>query len=66
MTTWERLRPLIKSAACPLSDQEFHNRAVYFISPDGKKITLADLPPSGTQRWVLRHKAIVITAVCMA
>jgi hypothetical protein len=46
-----------------VSDQAFHKREVYFIAPDGKKITLADLPPSGTRRWAPRQKATIIMAV---
>ncbi len=33
------------------------------IGPDGCEVTLADLPPRDTQRWVIRRKAIVVTAV---
>ena len=33
------------------------------IGPDGKLMTLADLPSPNTQRWVVRRKAIVVFAV---
>lgn len=33
------------------------------IGPDGQPITLSDLPPSDTKRWVIRRKAIVVAAV---
>jgi Protein of unknown function (DUF1153) len=33
------------------------------IGPDGRQITLADLPPPGIQRWVTRRKAEVVAAV---
>ncbi len=33
------------------------------IGPDGAPITLDDLPPPNTQRWVMRRKAIVVAAV---
>jgi hypothetical protein len=33
------------------------------IGPDGKPITMADLPPPDTKRWVVRRKAIVVFAV---
>lgn len=33
------------------------------IGPDGRKITLADLPEPGIQRWVTRRKAEVVAAV---
>ncbi len=35
----------------------------HVIAPDGSPLTLADLPPPGTQRWVMRRKAIVVAAV---
>jgi hypothetical protein len=31
--------------------------------PDGCLLTIADLPPPNTQRWVIRRKAIVAAAV---
>lgn len=34
-----------------------------FIGPDGKLLTLDDLPPPETQRWVARRKAEVVAAV---
>src|SRR5918995_530172 len=33
------------------------------IGPDGKLLTLDDLPPPNTQRWVARRKAQVVAAV---
>jgi Protein of unknown function (DUF1153) len=33
------------------------------IGPEGKPITLNDLPPPDTKRWVIRRKAIVVAAV---
>ncbi len=41
--------------------QETLSRAV--VGPDGRKITLADLPAPGIQRWVTRRKAEVVAAV---
>jgi hypothetical protein len=35
----------------------------HIIGPDGRKLTLADLPPPDTTRWVVRRKAEVIAAV---
>ena len=34
-----------------------------FIGPDGKCITLADLPPRGLKRYLPRHKTLVVAAV---
>lgn len=33
------------------------------FAPDGSEVTFADLPPRNTKRWVIRRKAIVVTAV---
>lgn len=33
------------------------------IGPDGKILTLEDLPPPETKRWVARRKAEVVAAV---
>jgi hypothetical protein len=38
-------------------------RPKYVIGPDGSPLTIADLPPPGTIRWVSRRKAEVIAAV---
>ena len=35
----------------------------YIIGPDGMPLTLADLPPPNTKRWVIRRKAEVVAAV---
>ena len=34
------------------------------MGPDGLPLTLADLPPADTTRWVARRKAQVVSAVC--
>jgi len=33
------------------------------IGPTGLRLTLADLPPANTRRWVVRRKAEVVAAV---
>ena len=38
-------------------------RVNYVIGPDGSPLTIADLPPSSTRRWVIRRKAEVVAAV---
>ena len=38
-------------------------RVKYVIGPDGSPLTIADLPPGGTHRWVIRRKAEVVAAV---
>ena len=35
----------------------------YVIGPTGAPLTLADLPPADTGRWVIRRKAEVVAAV---
>ncbi|MEJ2226635.1 MAG: DUF1153 domain-containing protein [Alphaproteobacteria bacterium] len=43
--------------------EQFRPRAKYVIGPDGSPLTIADLPPSATKRWVIRRKAEVVAAV---
>lgn len=38
-------------------------RIKYVIGPDGSPLTIADLPPATTRRWVIRRKAEVVAAV---
>ena len=38
-------------------------RVKYVIGPDGSPLTIADLPPANTRRWVSRRKAEVVAAV---
>jgi len=38
-------------------------RVKYVIGPDGSPLTIADLPSTGTKRWVIRRKAEVVAAV---
>ncbi|MCL7996746.1 DUF1153 domain-containing protein [Brucella pseudogrignonensis] len=38
-------------------------RIKYVIGPDGSPLTIADLPPASTRRWVIRRKAEVVAAV---
>ena len=38
-------------------------RPKYVLGPDGSPLTIADLPASGTKRWVIRRKAQVVAAV---
>ena len=35
----------------------------FVIGPTGAPLTLADLPPAHTDRWVIRRKAEVVAAV---
>lgn len=43
---------------------QFHNQKLsYVVGPDGSPLTINDLPPGNTQRWVARKKAQVVVAV---
>ena len=39
------------------------NKPHSVVGPTGDRMTLADLPPASTKRWVIRRKAEVIAAV---
>ena len=39
------------------------SKVKYVIGPDGSPLTIADLPPTNTKRWVIRRKAEVVAAV---
>ena len=43
--------------------EQFVERAAFVIGPDGTHLTLDDLPPPKTRRWVARRKAEVVAAV---
>jgi hypothetical protein len=45
-----------------MSEQQ-HIKINYVIGPDGSPLTVADLPPPNTKRWVIRRKAEVVAAV---
>lgn len=38
-------------------------RVKYVMGPDGGPLTITDLPPASTKRWVIRRKAEVVAAV---
>ena len=44
-----------------IENQDF--RPAQVIGPLGEPLTLADLPPPSTRRWVVRRKAEVVAAV---
>lgn len=35
----------------------------WIVGPTGERLSLADLPPASTKRWVIRRKAEVVAAV---
>ena len=40
-----------------------NNGVRHVIGPTGEPLTIDDLPPSNTKRWVIRRKAEVVAAV---
>lgn len=46
-----------------MNEQQMRARVRYVIGPDGSPLTVADLPPTSTKRWVIRRKAEVVAAV---
>ncbi len=42
---------------------DYSNRALSTIGPSGENLTLKDLPPSDTVRWVIRRKAELVAAI---
>ena len=46
-----------------MTEQHMRARVRYVIGPDGSPLTVADLPPKDTKRWVIRRKAEVVAAV---
>ena len=47
-----------------LQEQRLNSKGErYVVGPTGAPLTLSDLPPANTQRWVIRRKAEVVAAV---
>lgn len=46
-----------------MTEQMKIRRPSQVIGPDGQPMTLSDLPPPDTRRWVVRRKATVVAAV---
>lgn len=60
MTALETNDALIRKK--PVADGNF-GRKEPVLGPAGRPITMADLPPPGTRRWVMRRKAEVVAGV---
>ena len=52
----------IPSENLHMPDGDF-SRQLPVLGPAGRPITMADLPPPGTKRWVMRRKAEVVAGV---
>lgn len=46
-----------------MAKQAMKPRARWVVGPRGSPLTIADLPPPNTKRWVARRKAEVVAAV---
>lgn len=48
-----------------MRNEQMRNRRYlrYVVGPDGSPLTIPDLPPADTKRWVIRKKAEVVVAV---
>lgn len=44
-------------------DAAQHAKPQWIVGPTGERLSLADLPPRSTKRWVIRRKAEVVAAV---
>jgi hypothetical protein len=53
----------LASAAAGVNKTGQPTTAKHAIGPDGRRLTLADLPLPNTKRWVIRRKAEVVAAV---
>ena len=56
---------LLQEGSCTVSYMidPHRPRVRYVIGPDGSPLTINDLPPPDTKRWVIRRKAEVVAAV---
>lgn len=56
---------MLKVLECVVSamTDQIRPRVKYVIGPDGSPLTINDLPPASTRRWVIRRKAEVVAAV---
>ncbi len=46
-----------------MDSSSIYRLAAEVLGPEGKPITLDDLPPPNTKRWVIRRKAAVVSGV---
>jgi Protein of unknown function (DUF1153) len=47
----------------PTVTKPYRPRSNYVIGPEDSVLTIADLPPQETKRWVPQRKAVVVAAV---
>lgn len=58
-----RSRPLGCGAMATKQAPSAQPTGKHVIGPDGRRLTVADLPSADTRRWVVRRKAEVVAAV---
>lgn len=46
-----------------MDTNSLYRQAAEVLGPEGRPITLNDLPPPNTKRWVIRRKAAVVAGV---
>ncbi len=46
-----------------MDTNSLYRQAAEVLGPEGRPITLDDLPPPNTKRWVIRRKAAVVAGV---
>jgi len=46
-----------------MDSKDLYRQAAEILGPEGRPITIEDLPPPGTKRWVIRRKAAVVAGV---
>ena len=46
-----------------MESKELYRKAAEILGPEGRPMSLDDLPPPGTKRWVIRRKAAVVAGV---
>jgi hypothetical protein len=52
-----------KSVVSIMTHHQLRARVRYAIGPDGSPLTIEDLPPKDTKRWVIRREAKIVPAV---
>ena len=46
-----------------IKTDQYKPRVRHIVGPDGSPLSITDLPPENTHRWVVKRKAVVVAAV---
>ena len=57
------MRQQVHAAMLMRNEVPQRSHVSYVVGTDGSPLTLSDLPPPNTKRWVIRRKAQVVIAV---